>query len=273
MTDKQLYSLIHEEVPLAPSPNDDPPEKYELDEKLMKGNETAKKLVIETYDNIDFLFGKYIANYITCRGLFYWGYLLMYFSILLFTGIGIWVSIMWNKFFFPPFIIVAVLIAALVFIMYRKAFDIYFYKTKDNKTVTIYKSKYYMVINNNRQLYRFFNNKWKKLNWWNHNLGTRLLFSKMVGKLSIKKKNDKMIIYGYCDCANMKLKNCVLNSIYLSPMIIAGPFRNQQCGRPMLIKNIEINTNRYAKIPKSFIDFCKEQGIEPPEECEHLHYV
>ena len=36
---------------------------------------------------------------------------------------------------------------------------------------------------------------------------------------------------------------------------------------------LEINTNRYAEIPKSFIDFCKEQGIEPPEECEHLHYV
>ncbi len=35
----------------------------------------------------------------------------------------------------------------------------------------------------------------------------------------------------------------------------------------------EINTNRYVEIPKSFIDFCKEQGIEPPEECEHLHYV
>ena len=39
------------------------------------------------------------------------------------------------------------------------------------------------------------------------------------------------------------------------------------------IKNIEINTNRYAEIPKSFIDFCKEQGIEPLEENEHLHYV
>ena len=42
---------------------------------------------------------------------------------------------------------------------------------------------------------------------------------------------------------------------------------------PQHFEFLEINTNRYAEIPKSFIDFCKEQGIEPLEENEHLHYV
>lgn len=272
MTDKQLYELIDNEC-FDPETGEDLPEDYNLNEKLMKGDKSAKKLVIETYNNIDFLFGKYIANYITCRGFFYWGYVLMYLSILVFTGLGIWVSIRWSKFFFPPFIIVAVLIAALVFIMYRKTFYIYFYKTKDNKTVTIYKSKYYLVVNFDRQLYRFFNNKWKKLKMWNPDLGTRLLFSKMVGKLAIKNKKDISIIYGYRDCSRMKLNKGVLTSIYHSPVILTGAFRNELCGRPQIIKDIEINTNRCAEIPKSFIDFCKEQGIEPLEECEYLHYV
>ena len=71
----------------------------------------------------------------------------------------------------------------------------------------------------------------------------------------------------------MEFKNDKLVKIYHMPVIISGPWRNGHTGRPKLIKNIEINTNRYAEIPKSFIDFCKEQGIEPPEECEHLHYV
>ncbi|MDE7079659.1 MAG: hypothetical protein K2O95_06055, partial [Clostridia bacterium] len=36
---------------------------------------------------------------------------------------------------------------------------------------------------------------------------------------------------------------------------------------------IEINTNRYVEIPKSFITFCQVEGIEPLVENEHLHYV
>lgn len=269
MTDKQLYELIDNDG-FDPEAGEDLPEEYELNEKLMKGNKEAKKLVIDTYNNIDFLYGKFITNY---TRIFCWPAVMIYISICVFAGIGIWVSIMWNKFFFPPFIMVAVLIASLVAVMRRQILKLYFFKAKENKTVTVYKSKYYLVINCDRQLYRFFNNKWKKLNRWNHNLGTRLLFSKMVGKLSIEKKKDRMTIYGYKGCSNMKFKKGVLTSIFHIKVILTGPFRNQKCGSPQLIKDIEINTNRYVEIPKSFIDFCKEQGIDPPEECEYLHYA
>ena len=34
----------------------------------------------------------------------------------------------------------------------------------------------------------------------------------------------------------------------------------------------EMNTIHCTNVSKSFIDFCNEQGIEPPAECEHLHY-
>ena len=36
---------------------------------------------------------------------------------------------------------------------------------------------------------------------------------------------------------------------------------------------VEINTDRCVEIPKSFLTFCQENGIEPLVENEHLHYV
>lgn len=268
MTDKELDELMDNEA-YDPETGEDLPERYELNEKLIKGNKAAKKLVIETYNDIDFLYGKFITN---CTSFFCWAAIMIYISISVFAGIGIWISIRWSEFFFPPFIMVAVLIASLVFVMYRQTLKLYFLKTKENKTITIYKSKYYMVINCDRQSYRFFNKKWKKLKWWNHDLGTRLFFSKMVGNLKIKVKKNKKTIIGYSGFSYMEFKDDTLTRMFHRSVKLTPPLRGPK-GPPKLIKNIEINTDRYAEVPNSFIDFCKEQGIEPPEESAHLHYI
>lgn len=36
---------------------------------------------------------------------------------------------------------------------------------------------------------------------------------------------------------------------------------------------VELDTDKYCEIPKSLIDFCKKNKIEPPEESKFLHYT
>ncbi len=269
MTDEELDYYVEMDG-CDPDTGEELPEQYELNEKILQGNADASKLVKDTYKSVHFLYGKYITNYTRT---FYWAYIIMYITIAVFFGLGIWISIMHKKFFFPAFILMLPCVIGLIYFRYRQKLDLYFYKTKGNRTITLYKSKHNIVIYADKQLFRFMNNKWKKIDSWQHNLGARLLFPKMVGNLSIKNQKDKLIVNGYRGCSYMELKNGILSKIYHNPIIISGAFRNHHCGRPKLIKDIEINTDRYVEIPKSFIDFCKEQGIEPPEECEHLHYV
>lgn len=39
------------------------------------------------------------------------------------------------------------------------------------------------------------------------------------------------------------------------------------------IKFLEINSERVAQIPKSFLKFCEQAEIEPPKESEYLRYI
>ena len=271
MTDEELDYYVEMDG-CDPDTGEELPEQYELNEKILQGNADASKLVKDTYKSIHFLYGKYITNYTKP---FYWSYIIMYITIAVFFGLGIWISIMHKKFFFPAFLLMLPCVIGLLYFRCRQKLDLYFDKVKKNKTIIIYKSKFYQIICFDRQLYRLIKNNWKRLDRWEPNLGSRLLFSKMVGKLKFKKTRDKSkkIVEAYNGCSYMELKNGILSKIYHNPIIISGAFRNHHCGRPKLIKDIEINTDRYVEIPKSFIDFCKEQGIEPLEENEHLHYV
>ncbi len=241
-------------------------------------------IIKEQYDNIQFLYGRYNPNHFRFGAKFIvFGTLsaiipLTYFLIkeLLKDIINWQICICFAAFIF------AWSIGGVIFLnmLYGKSKKVYFYKNK-NKTITIY--KYYfkkkLAVGYGETCFEF---DYKNKNWHNSidkHMGANLMFPFINWNTKLKKRLFSIIIKVYhqlegwevADFRLNRFKSNKLRSMNHYSLTTSLPVRRSAAYERLKIK--EINTNRYVEIPKSFIDFCKEQGIEPPEECEHLHYV
>ncbi len=188
--------------------------------------------------------------------------------------------------------------------------NIYFYKY-NGKLVTVHYNKFlkYLMIcleTDGYYIYNFKKKSWKQevkkekvSEIWNmrRNCGSYLLFPylyednarkngiyvKVQNKIKNYGKNKTKIISsyygkGYNDShhtnyifVNEKLQYIKHSYSYLGTSHKGGGLSKRWTMQYLRI--YETNVIHCMEIPKSFIDFCKSQGIDPPEECEHLHYV
>ncbi len=269
MTDEELDYYVEMDG-CDPDTGEELPEQYELNENIIQGDVDAKQIVKDTYKNIKSIYGRYIPHY---SRLYSWHYILIYIVLLGFIAAAVGVTIATKRFPYILLVAWAFCIAVIIMLKFSFKYDFIFYKTK-RKTVVVYKRKNIIHICLGKDdLFKFKFNKWKKEYDGGQILGSRPVFSKVVGKLSMKKKKDKLKIVSGKGDAYLEFKNNQLVSMAYRPIAKYDLNCDTHSFDWQKIFINEINTNRYVEIPKSFIDFCKEQGIEPPEECEHLHYV
>ncbi len=284
--DKNLYAFQLDDE-YDPETDEDLPTKYELTDELIYGEKEAKQIVKDTYKDMKFVYGMHLPNFFSKWSKF------PFLLIELLFPIG---SIVWsiiciiNKLylFLPPVIILIGLSIFAHFYSEQEKREVWWFKWK-GKTITIYKilntigrGNIIVYINNKCDwIYNVKTGQWAKNKKFNC-MDSRLMFKHLNGFLNMEKKqNGDVEIYACNDMSSndtkSKYKSASLTLANGIPkLIIHWPGYNMAYRKnefPQHFEFLEINTNRYAEIPKSFIDFCKEQGIEPPEECEHLHYV
>ncbi len=285
--DKNLYAFQLDDE-YDSEKDEDLPTKYELTEDLIYGSKEAKQIVKDTYKDMKFVYGRYFPAVFSKSAKF----ALALVQILFFTFGIAWIilCILYKAYFFiiPVFGLYGLAIYAH-FYAEKEEREVWWFKWK-KKTITIYKilntvGKGNVLIYINNQCDYMYN---AKKGQWQKNkkfvcMDSRLMFKHLNGFLHIdKKENNEIEIYA-CNpdrmsnktkskykSASLTLQNNVPKLlVYWPDYDIAA----HQWPVPQHFEFLEINTDRYVEIPKSFIDFCKEQGIEPPEECEHLHYV
>ncbi len=285
--DKNLYAFQLDDE-YDPETDEDLPTKYELTEELIYGEKEAKQIVKDIYKDMKFVYGRYFPAVFSKLAKFEFLFLQVFFFL---GGIAFIALCVLNKIYFLT-IFSLVFFGFVVFLHFyaeKEEREVWWFKWK-KKTITIYKilntigKGNILVYINNQYNYVYDDKKgqWqknKKLNC----MDSRLMFKHLNGFLHIdKKENDEIEIYA-CNPDRMsnktksKYKSASLTLQNNVPkLLVCWPDYDIVAHKwpvPKHFEFLEINTNRYAEIPKSFIDFCKEQGIEPLEENEHLHYV
>lgn len=273
--------------------DEDYPDKYELNEKLILGDEYAKKTVIDTYKNINTLYG-FFNPAATSLGMDIFLYVVMTlinlaaiaFTIVLFvrqSKNSAFACVITLGFFLLTYLILKMTRSQKMYVNMFK---------EEGKNILIYKHEkkdIYIVYLGKNQIYRYEDEEWHKITarecFDGRSMGGRLLFQHLCGELIVK-KHKKGVIEIYCRnraCFEYKIKPIYGNSAnffikdgkpwrvdYYPPYYSAGRVRAQQSVR---LDFLEINTDRVAEIPKSFLKFCEKEGIEPLQENEHLRYI
>ncbi|MDE7070730.1 MAG: hypothetical protein K2O86_01985 [Clostridia bacterium] len=270
------------------------PEKTELTEDLICGDKEAKKAVESIYKSLDFAYGIYEPHHLL-GALKYLSYSI---SILFFlTSIFLVVYMLVIRIDQSQ---IPMIVAPAILCLFFGLFSMYFFIIRDKskkvwwykdsrKTVAIYKSArkseesdIIIYVNKNYQ-YRYYQKKqeWKKNK--SQCMDTRLLFKHLNGKLRIENhKNGDVEIYTRNPQrdslsnreANQKSARLVIKDGV--PNYVEHWYSSHERGRSNVSERfefIEINTDRYVEIPKSFITFCQIHGIEPLEENQYLRYV
>lgn len=242
----------------------------ELEDSPTCITQDINEFVKDTYKKINFAYGIYKPKAVN---IFHPFLCCLYFSIIVtfafsfvvlhLNGVYPWGVSLWWLF-----------VSCIIwYIVYSKKYELYFYKCK-GRTITIYNRNGNITIYfNKKQVFQYKNYQWTKITDWDDSVDNKLLFSRIKGNLKIENKKEKVEIVREDRYGGIEFINDNLAGIWYCPVVKVGMVKNTHSSNYTEIKILEINTNRYAEIPKSFIDFCKEQGIEPPEECEHLHYV
>lgn len=139
---------------------------------------------------------------------------------------------------------------------------------------------------NKNQIYRYEDEEWNQIEKLNR-MGGKLLFQHLCGELMVKEhKNGVLEIYcnnrgtferksksEYAKSANFLIKDGKPWIINYYPEFIPDELGNVRAKNSEQLEILEINTDRVAEVPKSFLKFCKKEGIEPLKENEHLRYV
>ncbi len=277
---------------------------------LDKTNHTPEaEMVRKAYNDVDCLYGIYSPYYYSLFKQIFFGFFLTCYTLLM-IGLFIFLMVKYTSVGMCIAMSIGCLIMCAIWVyalaaMRNRVRKVYFYK-HNGKAFTIHFCKYckyfgVCVEDDKFFLYKFKNDSWseneKQYLDKDMFMGTYLLFPYLFTQ-NIKK--DGVLF----ECKN-KIKKCSNNVT----KVISSQYkeRGREFQTTYLFKNdklVNIKYSRYIKgmssivgqgsrttiitqylriyetnvihcmeIPKSFIDFCKSQGIDPPEECEHLHYV
>lgn len=265
MTDDEILDYYVEMDGYDPDTADALPETYELNENIMIGEDEAKKIVKETYKSINTFYGIYYPNGVskvdfTALFMLAWSISMFVLAFILKGGLILLIGAF-------------MALSLAVIVGYTQKQQLYFYKIA-SKTVTIYKWKHsnkMVIYLDKKNIFKYKNGKWKQFCDEEYELGSRLLFQKIIGKLTIKQKKNKFTIYGHKKNSYIKFEAGQFKEIGYIPLNAESMHRHT--GSTQMLRPIEINTDWCVDIPKSFLDFCKEKGIEPLEENGRIRYV
>ena len=280
------------------------------DNFLDKNNHTPEvEMVRKAYNDIECMYGIYSPDFDSLFKISFFGFLttcyvllMMSFFVFLmvrYTTVGICVAMSIGC------IIMCAIWGYVIFKMRNRFRKVYFYK-HNGKAITIHFSNYSKYIGVCVEDDKFFLYKCKNDSWSENEkqylkkdmfMGTYLLFPYLF-KQNLRK--DGVLIN-----VKNKIKNCRNNVIKVISSQYKGrerkfqtiyKFKNDKLDnikysmyttgmssvvgrgvrtyiKTQYLRIVTTNNVMCMQIPKSFIDFCISQGIEPPEECEHLHYV
>ncbi len=280
--DKNLYAFQLDDE-YDPETDEDLPTKYELTEELIYGEKEAKQIVKDIYKDLQFVYGKFYPSYFDKWVKFVsW---LIQIVILLGSGFMLFIAFYTEQYFCVALSIISLLAGLIThFYFQQEKREVWWYKW-EGKTIVVQKilnklGRGNIIVHMNKSydwVFKVKQDQWTQNHRSLNVLDNRLMFNRFKGEIFLEKKNNEQLeIYTY-DNKSPKSKSVFLILKNNTPKIIEY-YPGYDVGKRKSIYNqkfefLEINTDRYVEIPKSFIDFCKEQGIEPPEECEHLHYV
>lgn len=266
-------------------PDDNP----ELTESMIGGEADAKKQVQSLYRSLKFVYGKYDPNYISP----FHSFIFHFAPIWVMIGAYIMCILVAINYGFTLdfwFIFICGTVLPIVFLwLQRKEIKSVWWWKEKGRTVSIYQIDKkngkgdIIVYVNSKYMWRY---DQKKGQWVENDLivmGSRLLFNKMTGELRTKEMKDGKVEIGAYRRGLMQASWCKRKTkdtkILLKdgvPVYIDHWTERGSDGESVNTQRFffhEINTDKKVGIPRSFLDFCEEKGIEPLKEGEHLYYL
>lgn len=265
-----------------------PDENPELTQSMIGGEVEAKKQVQDLYKSLKFVYGKYDPNY--ARPIHRFIFHIIPIIVLVATYIfGIKAAVQKDfSIVLGLLMIGTTILFIIVLCVLRKTEKLVWWWKEKGKTITIYKDIKkngkgdIVVYVNSNYMWQY---SYKTQQWMSNELivmGSRLLFNKLTGELRIKKlKNGKTEIGAYKQrlleekWGNKKYKDTKIVLENGTPIYIDYWSERGSDGESVNSQRFnfyEINTDRSVGIPRSFLDFCDENCIEPLKESKHLYF-
>lgn len=285
---EKLELAISEEI--AYDEDETYPDKYELNEDLISGDEYGKKTVIDTYKNMDSMYGIFRSSHSNMLAI-----CIAVLALMNVASLTMLIASLVRKSSSTTIVVAFIIEAGFVFLTYKalkfvigKKFEIYMYR-EDGKNIIVYKNvkkDICVVYTGKKQIYLYEYEEWHPI-YLPYHVGGRLLFQYLCGQLMVYEHSNGIVeIYcrnraffefrrggRYQKSADMLIKNGKPWRInYYNETFPDGSGRARSTSSEQ-IEFVEINTARVAEIPKSFLDFCEKEGIEPLKENEHMRYV
>lgn len=264
------------------------PDKYELNEDLITGDSYARNTVIDTYNNMNSMYGIFLSSHHKYNILFF-----IVPVILNIASLAMLIAMLIKgseSAVFALVIEVGFLFLGYFAIKFAKGkkFYVYMYK-EDGKNVIIYKhpkKDMYVVYLGKNQICLYEYEEWHEIAFPYH-VGGRLLFQYLCGELIVKEHRSGVVeIYcrnraffefkgrsRYEKSADLLIKNGKPWRINYYDEMFPGKYGRSRAQNSEQIEFLEINSERVAQIPKSFLKFCEQAEIEPPKESEYLRYI
>lgn len=264
------------------------PDKYELNEDLITGDSYARNTVIDTYKNMNSMYGIFRSSHHKYNLLF-----IIIPVIMNIASLGMLIAMLIKgseTAVFALVIEVGFLFLGYFAIKFAKGKKFYVYMFKEGgKNIIIYKhpkQDMYVVYLGKNQICMYEYEEWHEIAFPYH-VGGRLMFQYLCGELMVKEHRSGVVeIYcrnraffelkcrrRYQKSADLLIKNGKPWRINYYNEIFPDENGNSRAQNSEQIEFLEINSDRVVQIPKSFLKFCEKAEIEPPKESEHLRYI
>lgn len=176
------------------------------------------------------------------------------------------------------------ILSAVFFALKNRPMHMIYYKQND-KSIFIYWDNKYYIINcghGKKFEYNVKHDFWQKYSE-NDIAPSSLFFDHIQHDLKLTQIDDRQKIDCYTLDGKRRRRRASLvtkngKPIFLECFVIRMmPMKRDGLQTvPRRIKRridfVELNTDKYFEVPKSLIDFCKKNNINPPEESKFLHY-
>ena len=274
------------------------PEKFELTDDIIKGDAKAVELVKDTYKDINTLHGVFYPAYkALIQRLIVTVPFFLISLVCLITSIVLMATNSPNRSNgegnrWGIFVVCLFVGIVIWFISGRQTKYEVWYEKFNGRSMAVYKKEDDITIYLGRDMiyeYTEEEGKWVQIET-DYYMDSRLLFSRFVGRLSLKElKNGDIEVYVKnpinlneatkpksfrAKSARMVLKENKLKSIEYYPIerFWSKGGKRERVNQPQILEVLDINNDFVFEIPKSFISYCEEQGIKLPQS-NRINYI
>lgn len=260
------------------------------DLKPLEENQEIGDFARKCYYKIDSFYGVFYENYQKLSKLlcFRVPFTLIWIGVVFFLCPFVYKEsgIFWLVLF--PFAVVTFMNVGVYCMFRNKPLQMFYYRI-GNKSVAVYwkkKNKNYIIINfGSKKQFKYYIKEriWEECD---EELSSRkLYFNHLKDNISVKKsKKGITTIIARNNTKHPKWITAKLNltedntpiDIEFSRTVVgysSRGFNKTEYTCTNRIEFVEINSDRFIEIPKSFVTFCAKNDIDAPEENEFLHYV